>query len=229
MYASLVLGLVFGFDDGRSSFNLILYLANILKFIILSLILLFIYYRTQKFIAKKTGATTKINLWKLDNFKIPFTNKKRQFPLWIIIPILVSLFSEGQLFFAALITTGIVVKPAYRIGRKYSRLTEMEQARILVSGPIVMILIALLFNPFFKEIALVSSMIAVFSMLPLPGLAGMEIFFGSRTLYLVSLVFILVIAFFSKILSSPVILALAILVAVIALIANLWFFYKKKK
>ena len=227
-----MLGFVFGFDDGKASFSLIPYLANMLKFAILSLMVLFVYYRIQKYFAKRAGALTKIHLWKAGNFKFPFQKKKTQLSLWLIVPIIVSLLSLGQIFFAAVLSTEIIVKPAYRVGRKFRRLSEFEYAKINVSAPIVLILIALVLNPFpiFKDIVLITSMVSIFSMLPLPKLPGIEIFFGSRALYVFSIAFILIIAAILKLQSLPSfsILILALFIAIVIFIVFLWNFYKRR-
>ena len=224
------MGLVFGFDDGRPDFNLLYYLTNLLKFIIISFIILLIYYRIQKFFAHRLGATIKITLWQAKNLKIPFKKKKIQFPLWIIIPLLISFLSRGQIYFATVLSTELIANPAQRLGRKHIHLTLFEKAKVLVPAPIILILIALLLNPisFLKDIATVSLMISVFSMLPFPGLAGSEIFFGSKPIYIFSLVFILIIALLLNLLSSTTTLAIAIICGLVALITYLYRFYKKR-
>jgi len=212
-----------------------LYLGNIIKFIIISLIILFIYYRTQKFVARKAGAIAEIDLWKQKRIILPlnpFRKKKTSLPLWLVVPLIVTLLSNGQIFFAAVFSIASTVKPAYRIGRKYPKLTEFEHAKIAVSSPLLLILLALILSslPILKDVVLVSSMVAIFSMVPLPGLPGTEVFFGSKPLYIFSLVFILIIAVLLKLpyFTSVLALIIALIIAIAIVFFYLWNFYRKR-
>lgn len=162
---------------------------------------------------------------------MPFKRKRIQFPLWLIIPLIISFLSKGQIYFATVLSTDLITNPMHRLGRKYTRLTLFEKAKILVSAPIILILIALLFSPisFLKDIVTVSLMISIFSMFPFPGLAGSEIFFGSKPIYIFSIVFILAIALLLKILSPTITLTIAVICGFTALFTYLYRFYKKRQ
>ena len=224
----MILGFIFGFDDGRPSFNISLYLMDIIKFIIISLAMLYLYTKIQEFFAKKNGAIAKLTLWNAKGFKIPFGKQRRTLPLWIIIPIIISLISKGQLYFAGILTTEITEIQKYRLGRKYKKLTEFERAKILVSAPLILSAISLVSFPFIKDFSLVASMIAVFSMLPLPKLAGADIFFGSKPSYIISTTFILAVAIFIKLLSPLAAMLIAMIIASVAVITYSYIFYKKR-
>ena len=223
------MGFVFGFDDGRASFNIILYMFNIIKYVILAFIVLLVYVQTQKFFAKKAGSSIKITLWNAKWFKLPFGKKKHSLFLWILVPITISLISKGQLFFASILSPEFIEHPKYRIERKYSKLTEFDRSKILASAPLCLFLFALIINPLLEDLSFVSSIVALFSMLPIPGLAGVGIFFGSKPLYIFTLVFIIAIMFFLKFFSLTSTLAIAILFACSATITYFWVFFKKKR
>ena len=199
----------------------------------MSFIALFIYDKAQKFFANRAGAVTNFSLWKAPKIKFIFFKKKSFYiPLWLVIPIIISFLSKGQIFFAALTTTSIIVKPAYRLGRKYINLTEFEHAKIAVSGPITLILISLILNPIdfqiINDFTLVTTMIAVFSLLPLPNLDGSTVFFSSKPLYIFNLVFALSIAILLKFLTTTYALVLALLAAIFATSYYLYKYFTKK-
>jgi len=153
-------------------------------------------------------------------------------PWWIIIPILIALMSKGQIYFAAILTTTIAVKPAYRLGRKYVHLTEFEHAKIAASAPIALILISLFLNlintPITNDFALVTGMMAIFSLLPLPGLIGTILLFSSKPLYIFTAIFILAISLLLKLpnISPFVILIFAIILAALSTLLYFWRRYK---
>ena len=123
----------------------------------------------------------------------------KKFPLGIIIPLLVSFLSDGGLYFVAILSSAVIIDPLYRLGRHYTHLSDFEEAKIAVSGPISNILLAVLIKIFniapLKDLTFVCSVIAISYMLPLPGLDGLKVFFGSKLLYIFSVIFILTTAF----------------------------------
>src|SRR3989338_6485049 len=106
----------------------------------------------------------------------------------------VTLLSNGQLFFLAVGQYTLLLKKASRFGRKFVEVTNYEEAKIALAGPmanIILMILGMLFNSYgtFDTFILINAMLALFHMLPLPGLAGTKIYFGSRLLYVSSLVF----------------------------------------
>ena len=196
----------------------------------MSFIALTIHRLVQSYYADKIGATTELSLWTLKR-RAKLRKKESSLPLGAIIPLLISILSSGELFFAATTSTIISVKPAYRLGRKFTKLTEFECAKAAVIVPLVHILIAIILNfsgiPVIKDFALVNTMMAISYMLPLPGLLGYTLFFSSKPLYVFSASFILASALLIKILSGRYTLILAILIEIISLITYFWQFYKK--
>lgn len=115
----------------------------------------------------------------------------------------------------AFITT---INPAYRIGRKYTQLTEYENAKLALISPLTAILLAIIFKtilPNFPELTLINSMIAISYMIPLPKTNGSIIFFGSKILYTFSLIFILITALLLKFINPLLTILIAALFALI--------------
>lgn len=126
----------------------------------------------------------------------------------------------------------IIIKdiPKHRIGRFRPGPNEDDKAWIAFSGVFALLFTAVIFyllssiarNPeIFKIASNIALLFAVFNMIPLPSFNGLQIFFGSRYLYLATLGFTLT---FSSILyvSGLVLAVLFGLVATIVFV--LWFF-----
>lgn len=234
--SALILGFVFGFDDKRPVFELSSWLLNYLKATIFSFIALTIFLYTPNLFKEKYGCKIGYEIWNLKRFGIKpwrtFAKKSRigsinvrikSIPIGIIIPILITLLSKGSLYFVATLSMLTTIKPAYRIGKK-SVIQEFENAKIALIGPLTMILLAVLIQTIFPQLhdfTLISSMIAISYMLPLPGLNGATIFFSSKPLYTLSAVFIIITAlllnFISPILATIIATIFAITLALIYL------------
>ena len=233
LVSAVILGFVFSFDEITILSAPLVFIGNLIKFFILSLIALFIHNKVQKYYALKVGATTKISLWKSRlTFRFFYFEKKlTNLPYGAIYPVLVTLLSRGQIFFAATTTTEEKVVPAYRLGRRYLKLAGFERAKIAVIAPLTHIIIAIILRlidiPILNDFALVNSMMAISAMLPLPGLLGSTVFFESKPLYIFSAVFILISALLLNFLTGISTLIVAAILAVAALLTYFWRFYTK--
>ncbi len=207
--ASVVLGFIFSFTEwGTTSFDPVTGVLNWLKTIIISLIALLIHILAHKFIAFKSHAIIEFRTWSIQRygirksstypiktagFSIPFL------PIGIILSLLVIFLSAGKGIFAAVESFIITdVKTEKRISRRLSEysprfieLTETEIALISLIAPIVSTLLAVIFlNTPFHKFGLINMYIAIYSMLPFPGLDGIKILFGSIWIYLFGILFV---------------------------------------
>ncbi|MDP3991943.1 MAG: hypothetical protein Q8P79_00335 [Nanoarchaeota archaeon] len=113
---------------------------------------------------------------------------KKPFPIGVFLPIIVSLFSLGNLFWMASMVFD--VKPTvYRAAKRhglysFSEMTEDHIGMIAAAGVFIN-LIAAVFAYFlgFPTFARLSVYYAFFSMLPLSDLDGNKIFFGNMVLW----------------------------------------------
>lgn len=231
--ASVVMGFVFSFNEIIVLSSPLVFIGNYIKFSALSLIALFAHNKIQKYYAHKIGATTKISLW-ISNFKFVFFSYRttiKGLPYGILYPVLVTLLSKGQIFFATTTTMEEKVVPGYRLGRRFVKLTEFERSKIAVVAPLTHILIAIILHlidiPILNNFALVNTMMAISYMVPLPGLLGSTAFFGSKPLYIFSATFILISALLLNFLTSISTIILAGLLAILALFTYFWRFYTK--
>lgn len=140
---------------------------------------------------------------------------------------MIYILSSGQILFAAITSLDISINKAYRIGKKFANLTNFESAKIAVIGPLTNILLALLatpFNiPFLKPFIAINTAIAISYMLPLPGIDGGTVFFGSKPLYVLSAVFIGLIAVIMNFVGATSTFIIAGLFALIALVTYLFY------
>ncbi|MCX6711484.1 MAG: hypothetical protein NT139_00395 [Candidatus Woesearchaeota archaeon] len=245
--AILVIGFVFAFDDKQTKFSLSYWIGN---FIIVTILVTIAYLTKafiQKYIAKRIGCHTEIQPWTLKRygirleahfpvkFSIGVTTFTVQYvPLGVIVPILITLLSNGQLFFATTSILFITTMPSYRIGREFRHLTNYETAKVAVSGPFVNILLALVFkllnfnnSPLIDEFILINSWMALSNILPIPHFDGGEAYSGSRPLFVLTVAFILASLVFLNYLNIFITFILAVVIALLSLL--LFYYYRVYK
>ncbi len=231
--SAFVLGLVFGFDDGREIFVLRLWFANFMLMSALSLIVLAIMIVSQKWAAARYSIKAEYEIWGISRFgfrefqKIPKNLWLKKVPLGIIIPLLIAVFSEGGIWFAGVGRMLTSIKTEHRIGRLWKNIADYEEARIAFAGPIATIISLIIFGMLFertglelwKILILISITVLLSNIIPFPQLAGGQMLFNSLYLF----VFTLILAALSSllILFVPTIPALtsALVLAIVGVIA----------
>jgi hypothetical protein len=240
--SALVLGFVFGFDDGRELFEISAWLSNFMLLAALSLVTLIIFTGAQKWTANRYGSAAEYGLWKARRYGLtesfylhkPGEQGHKGSPLvWIpwgiILPLLIAFLSEGKIFFAV---TGMIIltsKPMYRLGKRYVNLTEFETSKVAIAGPLSCIILALvlsLINPghmFVTWLIKISIAVAIANMLPLPLIAGGVGFFGSKFFYVFSFGFILFAALLVWYVNVIATLLLALIIAIVLVTVAYYF------
>ncbi len=212
----LVISLAIGFDDKSDIFIWGHWIQNFLAVMLMVTVAFIVHQLGHKIVARANGFETEYNLWGVQSFKLttkslmgrtinkPFPKVIKlfgkeftinAFPIGVVISIFVTLLSNGKIFFLAIGQYNLLLKKTARIGRKYIEVQNVEEAKIALAGPIasiILMVIAKLFNTHgtFDTFIMVNAALAIFHMIPLPNLAGIKIYFGSRILYVTSLVFI---------------------------------------
>lgn len=224
----LVLTLVFAFNDGQETFELSHWAMNFLKVLIIVTIGAFVHDLGHDLFCRKYGFNSEFRLWGVKRLwfskKAQFPKKYKifgkdyivyQFPLGILFALIVMLISNGQLYWAAVSSYGLVAERAHRLGKKFVNVTDFEEAKIALAGPMFLLILTLIlkalnFTGLFDKFILIYCYMIVFDMLPLPGLDGMKIFYGSRPLYAFSFVFTIaaIIAMYTLSIWAAVLLAL---------------------
>lgn len=229
LLSALVLGFVFGFDDGRDVFIPRLWFANYILMSCLGLILLLVMVLGHKWAAARYNIAAEYSIWKIRRFgfreyqyihKNPIMNR---IPLGILLPLLIAIFTEGKIWFAA---TGMMLTTAiaeHRIGRKWTHIPEYEEARIAFAGPLATLMImgiaGLVFEnsgwEIWKQVVMMNIALVVSNMIPFPHLPGGRMLLTSFYLFVFALalagVMSLLILFISTITTMIMALLLAVL------------------
>lgn len=226
----LVLTFVFAFDDGKDIFVLKDWLGNFLKVFLIIFVGYFVHDLGHDMMAKKMGFVSEFRMLTMEKLlwkkiypkKSQFLSKLfrkeiiiKKLPIGIILALLITLVSNGKLFFAAVSSYSLLTLKKKRLGKKYELVTDIENAKIALAGPGAMLFLVTIlnifnFSGFFDQAIFIFSIIILFDILPLPGLDGMKIFYGSRRLYVFAIVFIILTLVLFRILSTIPSLILAL-------------------
>ena len=206
LISALVLGFVFSFREwGYSSFSLAEGLGNWAAASILSLIALLFHHLGILIIAKKYFCDIEYKLWttskktivKFSFFLRSITRNisPSKFYSGIVLSFLFSIFSNGYIKFAAIGITELTENTSKRLKTKYKYLSEYEQALVHLAGPFANLLLALVLTAInyqaFSNLIGINYYLAIFSLLPIGNLDGAKILFGSKLLYIFSIVFLI--------------------------------------
>lgn len=229
-----ILSLVFGFNDGAKSFILTNWIKNFVIIFLLVLVSFLFRELVIKYWAYRHDSKVDYRLWVVNRFgfkkweRFDRSGLKRGVPLGVIIAFIVTVLSNGLLYFCAVGENEVIVNKKARTGRKQIELNNYEDAIIQLSAVFANVFLMVLGMSVFSWFGFDTSMfikinffIAVFAMIPLSRLEGAKIFFGSRNLYVFALATIIM-AFLLKGLGVIAGLALAVLIA--AVIAGAYYF-----
>ena len=220
---ALILTFIFGFNDGKLEFILKNWLLNLVY--VFALVFLTVLFNAlgYKLTARYFGAEAEIKVWHEHKFKERFSFKK--IPEYIIspvLPILMTLFSNGKIFFTPVSTFHIKDYNVY--ARKFPKLTHFNHGLIAVGG--------LFFNfvlmMFFKLLTLdkgvlIGAWFIGWNLLPFSELPGARIFFASRVMYIFSLVFFIANIFL--IYSLPVVTSIVFSFFLSIVLAIVYFYF----
>ncbi len=234
--ASLVLAFVFGFDDKQSTFNMQHWLVNYATLVVAAAVVVFLFAVAQKWTARKTDHHATLRLWSLERYGVRRAAEfKRRVPIGVLISLLLVLMSNGIIKIAAVLQTETRTSETKRAGRKYARGTEYEVALINAAGPLMTTLFVLAVKAFAGGTALGEAMIlvgrhlALYSLIPLPGLNGLQIYFGSPLLFSSTLLFVVISFILAPLISPLLALMAAIILAVIMLFLHHYYGFVKSK
>lgn len=244
----IVTAIAFAFDDGQETFSWGFWLTNLVQITLMVFISLLIHELAHKWAAKRHGFHTEYLIWGIQDWSIhPRAavrgSRKKPFPTWItifgkrfminsfpigvVLSLLVTLISNGKLFFLALAHYSLLLKRPSRFGQPFVEVTDYEEAKIALVGPlahILLMLIASFFNTYntLDTFIFINGALALFYMIPIHKLDGAKVFFGSPVLYIFSLVFMIAMVFLVQYLSP---IPLLIMSGIAAVLAAIIFYY----
>ena len=231
---ALLLGFIFSFREwGTDKFNITTGITNWLIYILILVFSIFIHSLTQKLIAKKLGASSTLIIWKAKQIWFYRNSKlKKAIPLGYILSLILAFYSFGYIKFTGVFGAKIE-QTLPRLKKKFPKLEEFEQGLIALSGSLANLLLAFIFlilasllNIELTRLVTVNFYLAIFTMFPFPSLNGIQVLFGSRVLYLISMIFILVSYF---LINSENILLTIITALITAIVMGLIYFYNLSK
>ncbi|HLD10901.1 MAG TPA: M50 family metallopeptidase [Candidatus Nanoarchaeia archaeon] len=199
-FFALILSVVFGYNDKSETFIFNNWLINFILIYIFSFISIFIHEFGHLFAAYLLGCKLSLRLIGLRRYYLATKSYlKNSFKAGLIMPILVTIFSNGALYLTTISDYNVKEDKHRRIGKKFPRISEWELAKIAVLGPVFSILLAVIFKILNITILSVSPVtmniwIAVLNILPLPLLDGYKTFIYSKLLFAISILFIFITA-----------------------------------
>jgi hypothetical protein len=186
----LVLGFVFSFREwGAEAFDFRAGLFSWLNAFLVCLLAVLVHVFVQKTVAVYRGYKSDYALSKIG----------------LVICILFVFYSNGAITLAlpGVITLSVIEQ--FRLGKRWQGLLRKDEALVAFIGPLANIILAILFkgvlnlgltNQLIQKAVAVNMWMAIFSILPIPGLGGFKIFYHSRTWGLFSIVFIISLSVF---------------------------------
>ncbi|MEK6856812.1 MAG: hypothetical protein AABX49_02235 [Nanoarchaeota archaeon] len=229
LIAALIAAFVFSFNEwGVERFSAAIGAKNLLIAFVFCSIIYFVHSVAQKFMADYYEYSIEFTL--IDMKKKIKPGKVTTLPIGPIITLLLIFISAGKFIFLILNSYEHIHKKEFRIGRQWINLKEFEEAQIALAGPLSQIFLLIVFklllpiSVIFNKAMFMTSVIAIYHMLPLPKVDGSKIFFGSRTLYVTGLVLTVsfVILIFHMSIIQTIILAL-----LFSLVLGIIYLYKK--
>lgn len=162
---------------------------------------------TKKIVAYWLDSDVEHELWKFSRYGLKQSSHfKKEIPAGIIFPLILTVFTLGWTKFSAFLTyeaRALKRRAAKRFGvYSYSELTELHNSLIGAAGITICFLLAIIAyfcSPTLEYLAKLSVFYALSNLLPLPKLDGMQIFFGSRTLYTILAVIALILTTYALI------------------------------
>ena len=143
-----------------------------------------------------------------------------------IIAIMLFIATAGKIFFTAISTFKLIQGP--RLDKKKPYVTEYETALIASLGLLFVLILILIFNILDIKIGIfIGTWFLLFNLIPFSDVAGAKIWFGSRTLYILMLVLIVISLFLLNINNIAITILMALLAA--SLLGIIYFYFIEYK
>lgn len=217
---TVLLGFMFSFREwGVQVFDVASGVRNLISSILVVALVFLVYTSSQKLFALAKGYTAEFKTWIYG----------------LLFGLVITFVTRG--YIVAVLSGGVFIyhMAGQHLGKYQYGLRVKDIGQVALIGPVSVLILAIIFKlinlalniPLAQKVVAVGLWFAVFSMLPIPSLDGANVFFFSRTMWVLSFVAISVAAFliyfFNTILVS---LIAALIVGILA--AILWVAYVEK-
>lgn len=226
-----ILTIVFGFNDGAETFEFSHWINNLFMVLIVVALSFLLAHMMHRLVAKKFFAKSIYSLWTVRRFgfaphlKTRIMKKEFGIPAGILFPILFAIMSNGLWYLPLVGTYDLIGESAKRAGKIFIKLSGYERAIIYLAAPFTNLVLFFIFILLEKTLGIdfglftkVNMWMALFGLLPIPGLIGAEILFGSFSFYLFAVLFFVISIIFaplSLLLAIPLALILALTLVVV--------------
>ena len=237
LWIIVILTLIFGFNDGRSTFEWGPWINNLFSVFVLVIITILAHMIGAKLSAGRLGQEAELEMVSIKGLRFNvlgtrieerfnwniFGFKLKSIPLGAVVGLLFMLMSYGTFYLTAIST--IIVRKMPRFGKGYT-LDENKEALIYFWALVANLALIIIFNSLnIEKGVVIGSYFILWNLLPIHGLLGSKIFFNNKTLYVFFLIFILLfLLFFTKM----DLILLVILAAVIAFLIMVFWILKKE-
>jgi hypothetical protein len=183
LIASLAIGLILGFDDGRERFRLFYWVFNLAISVCIALVAILVHMLPIKLLAISKGYLVEI----------------KQYIWGIVGGVMVGLASIGKAVLFSPFELVFHHHEGMRLGRFRYGLNYFDMGLTALMGPLANLLLAIVFKGVYSvnpSVAALNAMrlnvmYAAATMLPIPKTPGSYVFFGSRVLFILGLTLIL--------------------------------------
>ena len=209
--SALVLGYIFDFPD----FGWITWLASSVS----ALLILAVNTAGKKVTAHIYDSYVEIKHWDLTQFGFRKTERfKNPIPVWLFVPLVLVFITAGFIKWLA-VTTFDTSAQASRARRAFAHVGEWDLAMIAVGGILFNIILAFLGQlTGATDFARINLMFALYSLIPFSNLDGAKIFFGSRLLWVFSVIFVLAMLLLFDLAGILATIVIALLIAIVVLV-----------
>ena len=195
---------------------------------IFSFFIILVFVIAQKSVANILGIDMKYKLWTFRQFWIKWHYRLNwDFPIWIVLPLLLSIISGGFLKWTAFLVF-VTKTTAKKAAKKFSEIKEFDLALIASSGIFAVLVLSLILKLFtLDDFASIAVWFSFLNCLPIGNMNGTKILFGSKILWIFITVLTIVILLLIELTHIFATIFIALILAAIAAMIFYYFYYAR--
>lgn len=198
---------------------------------LLALLMVIINTAGKKMVANHYMTNIEISHWHFQRYGWwRWMYLKRLFPIWFVLPLVLIWISNGFIKWFAILTFEATPMPGRarsQFGEKtiFSEVTEWDLALIALGGVLFNVILAFISHLMgFSDFARINIMFILFNLIPISSLDGSKVLFGSKFLWIFTVVLSIAMLFLLDIAGAIPMMVVALIIA----LAAVFFFYYLK-